>query len=86
MMDARRSHELPRLQIGWIDNICMPLYSVSNIAFMITIFYTSKNKDLFFQHISFLCDSFNGHIERIKENRKNWSSLNNSNITNKETT
>jgi dual 3',5'-cyclic-AMP and -GMP phosphodiesterase 11 len=28
MMDARRSHELPRLQIGWIDNICMPLYTV----------------------------------------------------------
>lgn len=26
MMDARRSHELPRLQIGWIDNVCMPLY------------------------------------------------------------
>ena len=28
MMDARRSHELPRLQIGWIDNVCMPLYKV----------------------------------------------------------
>jgi hypothetical protein len=28
MMDARRASELPRLQIGWIDNICLPLYSV----------------------------------------------------------
>lgn len=26
-MDARRSHELPRLQIGWIDNVCLPLYT-----------------------------------------------------------
>lgn len=30
MMDARRYHELPRLQIAWIDNVCMPLYSVRN--------------------------------------------------------
>ena len=28
MMDARRSHELPRLQIGWLDSVCLPLYSV----------------------------------------------------------
>ena len=28
MMDARRSHELPRLQIGWLDNVISPLYFV----------------------------------------------------------
>lgn len=31
MMDARRSHELPRLQIGWIDNVCLPLYKVGKL-------------------------------------------------------
>jgi dual 3',5'-cyclic-AMP and -GMP phosphodiesterase 11 len=29
MMDVRRSHELPRLQIGWLNNVCFPLYKVS---------------------------------------------------------
>lgn len=29
MMDARRASELPRLQIGWIDSICLPLYHVN---------------------------------------------------------
>lgn len=54
MMDARRYHELPRLQIAWIDNVCLPLYgSFANI-----------------------CNSFNGHLTRINENRLNWSSLN----------
>ncbi len=31
MMDARRASELPRLQIGWIDNICLPLYKVGGL-------------------------------------------------------
>jgi len=29
MMDIRRSHNMPKLQIGWIDTVCMPLYKVS---------------------------------------------------------
>ena len=63
-MDARRSHELPRLQIGWIDNVCMPLY----------------------MNISLLCDSFKEHLNRIEENRRNWSLLNeNLNNNNKST-
>lgn len=54
MMDARRSDELPRLQIGWIDGVCWPLYS----------------------NFATLCNSFDGHLKRIKENRQNWSFLN----------
>lgn len=54
MMDARRSHELPRLQIGWIDNVCLPLYS----------------------NLLTLDGAFEGHIERVKDNRTNWSHLN----------
>jgi hypothetical protein len=35
MMDIRRSHELPRLQVGWIDNVCMPLYKVKSFSISI---------------------------------------------------
>ncbi|CAF0874237.1 unnamed protein product [Brachionus calyciflorus] len=53
MMDARRSHELPRLQVGWIDNVCLPLYT----------------------NVSYICKSFEEHLERIENNRKNWYQL-----------
>lgn len=33
-MDARRSNELPRLQINWIDRVCYPLYKVDKIKFL----------------------------------------------------
>ena len=29
LMDRERQHELPQLQIRWISDICLPLYSVS---------------------------------------------------------
>ncbi|RNA28024.1 dual 3 -5 -cyclic-AMP and -GMP phosphodiesterase 11A [Brachionus plicatilis] len=54
IMDERRSDQLPRLQMGWIDAVCFPLY----------------------QNLALLCDSFNGHLDRLKENRLNWSLLN----------
>ena len=32
-MDIRRSHNMPKLQIGWIDTVCMPLYkNISHIC------------------------------------------------------
>lgn len=29
LMDRERQHELPRLQINWITDICLPLYQVT---------------------------------------------------------
>ena len=28
MMDRRKKNELPKMQVGFIDAICMPLYEV----------------------------------------------------------
>lgn len=73
MMDARRASELPRLQIGWIDNICLPLYQVF-------IRLISRKLELikcfFLKNVSLLCDSFKGHLDRVEENRRNWNILN----------
>lgn len=54
IMDERRSDQLPRLQMGWIDAVCFPL----------------------FQNLSLICETFEGHLNRMKENRLNWSLLN----------
>lgn len=53
-MDERRSDQLPRLQMGWIDAVCMPL----------------------FQNFALICNSFDDHLIRMKDNRLNWSLLN----------
>ena len=36
-MDRRKQDELPKMQVGFIDAICMPLYRVST-------FYTSQGR------------------------------------------
>jgi hypothetical protein len=32
LMDRKRQHELPQLQIRWIADICLPLYKVRHVA------------------------------------------------------
>jgi len=47
-MDARRSHELPRLQIGWIDNVCLPLYKVRKLLIKCIFQIDNYNEYSFF--------------------------------------
>lgn len=54
IMDERRSDQLPRLQMGWIDSVCYPL----------------------FLNLSLICETFEEHLNRMKENRLNWNLLN----------
>ena len=28
MMDRRKRHQLPKMQVGFIDSVCLPLYEV----------------------------------------------------------
>ena len=30
MMDRRKEHELPKMQVGFIDGICLPVYTVQH--------------------------------------------------------
>jgi hypothetical protein len=79
MMDARRSHEMPRLQIGWIDNVIVPLYTVIFFHFS---FHSIQSSNLVFlkyflrtQNVSQLCTKFDDHLKRAKQNRKNWADV-----------
>ena len=35
MMDRKKKHELPKMQVGFIDAICMPLYEVGSILYVV---------------------------------------------------
>ena len=35
LMDREKKDELPSLQTGWIDGICLPLYQVAALIFIL---------------------------------------------------
>ena len=70
MMDRKKKHELPKMQVGFIDFICLPLYEVSG-----SHTYTCSDQSLCPQPLANLVQGLVPLLEGVKKNRHEWQNL-----------
>ena len=46
-MDREKKDELPKMQVGFIDAICLPVYEVCTLKKKITVYLKKKTNSLF---------------------------------------
>lgn len=82
MMDRERKDELPKMQVGFIDLICLPLYKVLSETFpWISPLYeeTLENRN-HWQDLAEKGERCCLAIERSRNLRQNWSRWENKNL------
>lgn len=82
MMDRERKDELPKMQVGFIDLICLPLYKVLSETFpWISPLYeeTLENRN-HWQDLAEKGERCSLAIERSRNLRQNWSRWENKNL------
>ncbi len=42
MMDRKKKDELPKMQVGFIDFVCMPVYEVSDFSILMLLEVIAK--------------------------------------------
>lgn len=50
-MDRRKKDELPQMQVGFIDAVCLPLYKVSNDSIIIMKYFVTVQSQYLTQNI-----------------------------------
>lgn len=70
-MDREKQDELPRLQLEWIDGICLPLYKVNQTTNPPTDIIMRTNIQTWQQ----LNPQLLGVVDQVVENRSRWAVL-----------
>lgn len=85
-MNREKEDQLPLMQVGFIDSICLPIYEVSlteKLANTQTSFYIKLESTnffflIFFQAFSTLSDTLNPLVNGVRQNKNYWLELSNS--------
>ena len=68
-MDRAKKDDLPRMQVDFIDSVCLPVYKVSSDVHTVVIITISLSQA--FANIS---SPLTALLEGAENNRNNWSS------------
>lgn len=89
-MNREKEDQLPMMQVGFIDSICLPIYEVSSTEIIsqysnqkaFILFTLSWSLQfffvIFFQAFSTLSDTLNPLVNGVRQNKNYWLELSNS--------
>lgn len=73
IMNREKEDQLPQMQVGFIDSICLPIYEV--ILLNYEIVKRSITNSTFIQAFADLSKDLKPLLEGVKENKKHWLEL-----------
>ena len=75
MMDRKKKRELPKMQVGFIDFICLPLYQVLTHTHTHTQTTNGANVSSFPQPLADLLEGLVPLLDGVQKNRQEWQNL-----------